>query len=204
MDHNLDAIREHLKNLQAVRIEAVKRRDSATYRSAHERVLAAERELASLQASEYAEPIKDAPWQPEFPRPLVWQDETAAWVICPQPSRTRPLRCKVVRFEHILGLRTSVVSGDLEDQPLGGKGLESCMALEVRNSKWISSFRVTSHESKDWAPARHFALCFKDYMVEAAAISIEWLEGEKSLADWLKNMTKSSLNSPTFSQKEGI
>ena len=198
MSKNVEQVRERLEKMRAACDGAVQRRDGATFNAVHEQMLSAERELSSLEMQEYAEPIKEAAWRPEHPRPLVWYDSDTAWLICPQPSPTRPLLCKVIKFGHVLGLRTSVVSDTLKEQPLYGKGLESCMALQVKNSKWIGSLRATYDEDRYWLDMRHFALCFKDCLVEVVAKSVKWLDGEKSLADWVGIATQESVTSPSF------
>ncbi|MDX2111144.1 MAG: hypothetical protein SFY80_12990 [Verrucomicrobiota bacterium] len=198
MGDNIEHIRERLETIRAACDEAVRRRDGAEYSAAHDQMLLVERELASLEMQEYAEPIKEAAWRPAYPEPLIWHDGHTAWLICPQPSSRRPLLCKAIKFGHVLGLRVSVVSDTLEEQPLNGKGLESCMALQVKNSRWISNLRATYDEDQYWSDVRHFAMCFEDSLVEVVAKSVEWIDSENTLAVWVENATGVAVNSPTF------
>lgn len=183
---------------KAKRDEAVAARDVEAFRAAQEQLLAAERSLACAASAEYAEPLSDAGWTPSHPTPLVWSDGFSLWLICPTISTSRPLLCRVVKFTHLIAHKVASVSDGLDEQPLSGKGLESCAALEVRNSTWIGSLKATHDHGDYWSDVRHFALCFKDCLVEVIAKSAEWIAAEQGLAECIADATEPSTRSPTF------
>jgi len=190
MSETAEIARKRLRQLRSALDDAVANRNPVAFALARAQLLLAERELASLEKHEYAEPIVGVPWKPGHPLPLIWNDGHAVWLICPQPSLIRPLLCRVVKFHHVVGLRTSTISDTLEEQPLDGWGLESCMALEVRNSEWISCLRKTYNDECYWSDMRHFAFCFRDSLVEVVAKSVEWLEGERPMVDSINHVTE--------------
>lgn len=191
-------MRQELQRVRAMRDEAAAARDVEAFRTAQEQLLAAERHLASTTADEYAEPLIDAGWTPSHPTPLAWSDGFTLWLICPTASASRPLACRVVKFTHLIAHKIASIGDCLDEQSLSGRGLESCAALEVRNSHWIRSLKATYNQGDYWSDVRHFALCFKDSLVEVVAKSVEWIATEQSLAECIRDATGPSTQSPTF------
>jgi hypothetical protein len=190
---NIAEARNHLERLNEQYAEAVQRRDVAAYRAIRSDLLTAQRNVQQLAGGEFAMPLDGgAGWVPTHPNPLVFSDGFVLWVICPIASAQRPLLCRVVRFGHVLAHRAGITSDSLEEQPLFGRGLESCKALEVRNSLWIEQLKRTISDAA-LADVRHFAFCFKDCLIEVMAKSIEWLpeqwDVEVCIAEFSKNST---------------
>ncbi|MEO6054615.1 MAG: hypothetical protein ABIP97_11425, partial [Chthoniobacterales bacterium] len=140
-----------------------------------------ERALGDLVGAEYAVPLTNAPWRPSHPRPLIFNDSQIVWLICPASSNERPLLCRMVKFRHILAQRYSTISDTLEEQPLYGHGLDSLTAHEIKNSTWIKQLKPTFPDENYWVDVVHFALSFKDCLVEVVAKSIEWLPATQSI-----------------------
>lgn len=170
---------------------AVKRRDSAAYQQFYWKLVAAERAVQMLKGSEFAEPLENAGWQPSFPSPLIVADGFEVWLICPIASSSRPLLCRAARFEAADAHRVVGIGDELAGVPLSGKGLETCKALEVINSKWLKHLR--SRDTGQVEELRHFAFCFKDSLVEIAAKRVIWLTEERPAQAWLADIESRSV-----------
>jgi hypothetical protein len=189
---NILEARNYLDYLSAQRAEAMQRRDAAAYRAIEADLLAAQRNLQELVGGEFAIPLAEAGWMPSHPNPLIFSDGFLVWVICPIASSHRPLRCRVVKFAHVLAHRASMISDTLEEQPLFGRGLEPCKALEVMNSSWLTQLGATIEGDAYWTDIRHFALCFKDSLIEIVAKTIEWLPAQLNVEVCITEITNKS------------
>ena len=186
---NITELRNHLDLLSVQCEEAVHRRDVVAYRAIQTEMLAGQRNLQELIGGEFAMPLSGSDWAPTHPTPLIFSDGYIVWVICPMVSAERPLLCRVVQFGHVLAHRASEVSDSLEEQPLVVRGLESCKAFEIRNSSWIEQLKATVHDVTD---IRHFALCFKECLIEVIAKSIEWAPDQRRIEACITDFTKNS------------
>ena len=184
--------RTNLERLSAQCAEAVQSRDAVAYRAIHADMLAAERKLQELCGDEFATLWGGAAWVPTHPNPLIFSDGFVVWVVCPIAAVQRPLLCRVVSFRHVLAHRAGTVTDSLEEQPLFGRGLESCKALEIKNSLWIQQLKPTVHDESYWTDVRHFALCFKDCLVEVVAKSIEWHAEQRDVDVCVAEFSKNS------------
>ena len=180
---------EALARVNAELEAAVRRRDGEAYRRLYAEKLLAERRAQSVAGGEFAVPLEGVDSEFEASGGIVLGDGLSVLVVCPVPSKVRPLQCAAVFFSGVHEYRVARLYDDVAGHRLFGKGLDHCQAFEVMNSEWL--------KSGPWAeenPAtRHFVLCFKDSVVEALCKSIEWGREKRDVNDWIASFKESSV-----------
>jgi len=160
-----------------------------TWRTASERVLAAERSLAAARGEEYAEVIDlGVRWDVGAPLPHLIAGGLRAAIICRaavhdptwdgtwarmvSPSDTEEAELMRIDIAGYASVRIGSPNDEaLHGHPLHGRGLVAYEAHEVRNSAWLEEhIRVNSvhsaHRDEPWRRLRHILLAFHDEMVE--------------------------------------
>ena len=162
----------------------------ADYRSAHERLLEAERAVA--RGEEYATPCPGFPaWDIGAPLPhllsgsrgtiLVYfvSEPDPAWhgtaVRVVDVADEEVASIAAVRFTLVTAVRMGAPNDEvISGHPLYGRGLSAYRAHSVINSRWIKDLQAinsvhSQYDAAHWTRRNHYLLAFHDETVECVA-----------------------------------
>jgi hypothetical protein len=190
-----DELAAELQAAQA-NVKAVGWSDIKASQAAYERVLAAERGLASARGEPYAQTLDlGFQWDTGAPLPHLLSNGRRALVVfylskpdpawdgtyatVVDPASGRPESLGVVDFVGVSSVRMGAPNDEaLNGHPLYGRGLRVYSAHEVQNSLWLDEhIRVNSvharHSEETWRQQHHYLLAFHDEMVECLARQLD-------------------------------
>jgi hypothetical protein len=187
-DSTLDELRARLTEAQAAQNMLFERGRSSRvplpeYMAAHERVLAAEREVAAASGDQYVLPL-DLGFKPEagVSAPVLLQTDTTtvltfnAVKIAADGSRSAA-GTAIIEFD--LGCWTTLGYPNdeaLPGHPLYGRGLSAYGIFEVHNSHWLRRMyeqkKVSFPNTKPWVE-RHLLFSFHDSTFECICRGIK-------------------------------
>jgi len=183
--------RSHLDLVSASVEAAVAQRDATAYQRLRPMLLNAQRNLQELSGGSM--PRQSRGVEAFIPAAVAARRSANCNRNLPDCCPERPLCAGLSRFPHALGHRSSLVSDTLDEQPLSGRGLEQFAALEVWNSTWIERLRATCDDDSYWLTMHHYALCFKDCLVEVIAKRMQWLSEAKPAEQWIAEAVQGSV-----------
>ena len=192
LERTLDEAKQQLAHA-AERIRGKhKGNELADYRSAHERLLEAERAVATARGEECAIPCPGFPaWDVGAPLPHVLTGARGTILVYfvrePDPAwdgtSTRVVdvadegiaSVAVVRFAPVTAVRVGAPNDEvLHGHPLYGRGLAAYDAHLVINSRWVKELQAinavhSQYDAARWTKRNHYFLAFHDEAVECVA-----------------------------------
>jgi len=188
-----------------------------TLKAARGDQLKAERELAAARGEQYAQVIEIGPrWDIGAPIPHLISNGSRAFAVClasqpdphwdgtyltvVSPAGAHPSLFVVIEMHGCSDIRFGGPNDEaISGHPLHGRGLAAYQAHEVFNSVWIEErVKVNSvHPQHSEAPFRqlhHYALLFRDEMLEALARGIGSRLVEGTLRGILGSLTDSLID----------
>jgi len=156
-------------------------------------ILRLERELASAEDREYADPYDwSVPWTVSSDFEACYGDINRSWIAynCLGSESPGNTQIAIIRLIRAYGLRAGGSNDEvIEGHPLFGSGIDNCGVFVIRNSNWIDSeCRINRvHEQfsqRKWDDLRHFMWTFHDGIVEALAEDVSVVTQDGALPKW--------------------
>jgi hypothetical protein len=194
-NRRLQEAQARLDDLSSALASAHAHGDLDQLRAAHEKVLAAERDVADAAGDEYAvEMTLGLVWDIGAPLPhllanghntyvlfyLADPDPAwdGTWVTVVDPTAPQAVPLGVVEFYHAYSIKLGGPNDEaLDGHPLSGRGLRPYAAHQVVNSRWIAAEEqinsVHPNHHGGWHDQlNHYVFCFHDETLECLAEGI--------------------------------